>query len=73
MTALEAIQVQRAEEQSRSVRMRGYWERDSWDVPAKRQVRTRLRRPCLAGQCERRVQAHGYCHMHWQRIQRGAL
>lgn len=72
MTTLEAIQLRRADEQVRAERLGGYWERDSWDVPRSRIAPEKpRRRPCLAGDCDRRVRSGGYCHMHGRRLARG--
>jgi hypothetical protein len=71
VTTLDAIALRRANEQTAAVVLDGRWERDSWDVPRDRRPARPPRRACLAGDCARKVQARGYCHMHAERIKRG--
>lgn len=73
MTSLvEVVVLRRADEQVRSVRLGGYWERDSWDVlNGVTPRRVKRFRPCLAGDCTRPVTRWGYCHVHAQRVSRG--
>jgi hypothetical protein len=72
VSPLEAVILRRADEQTRSVRLTGYWERDSWDVPASPAPRPVKRARCLAGDCADPVSGqHGYCRTHWLQITRG--
>lgn len=73
MTSLvDVVVLRRADEQVQAERLTGYWERDSWDVlNARDPERLRRTRPCLAGDCTRRVHRWGYCHVHAQRVSRG--
>jgi hypothetical protein len=71
MSPLETVILRRADEQTRTVRLTGYWERDSWDVPRAPAPVSSRRARCLAGDCDARVTANGYCRTHWLQITRG--
>jgi hypothetical protein len=72
MSPLETVILRRADEQTRTVRLAGYWERDSWDVPAAPVPRPVKRARCLAGDCADPVSGqHSYCRTHWLQITRG--
>lgn len=66
---LDRIVIARADEQVRDVAMRE--PRDPWRLRggqhAKRPKRWRRTR-CLAGDCDRPVRHHSYCHVHWLRL-----
>jgi hypothetical protein len=67
-TFVESVLLRRADEQTRTVRLTGYWERDSWDVPRAPAPKPTTRARCLAGDCAARVTANGYCRKHWGRV-----
>lgn len=73
MSLLDQVVLRRAEEQVAAAAVDHRWERDSWDVtgPRWRHMPKQRRRPCLAGDCARRVVAMGYCHRHAQKIRAG--
>jgi hypothetical protein len=73
MSPLDAIVIARADEQAQAVRFDHGWERDSWAVkgPQPKPARKKSRARCLAGDCDGRVVAMGYCQMHAHRIRRG--
>lgn len=73
MISLDAIILRRAEEQVRAYRMDEPTTHDRWAVKPAQYVARKVdrSRPCLAGDCDRRVSHHGYCSMHWNRVLRG--
>jgi hypothetical protein len=70
VTNLEAIVLRRADEQVRGERLRGYRERDSWDVPEAAQRARPAPKACRAG-CGARAVAEGLCRVHVARLRRG--
>jgi hypothetical protein len=71
VSPLDTVVLRRADEQTRSVRLTGYWERDSWDVPrnALAPAQPQHRAHCLA--CEKPARTRGYCRPHYLQITRG--
>ncbi len=72
MTPLDLVVLRRADEQVANLRLVQHWERDSWDVPAaRRPPRKKSRARCLAGDCDERPVAFGYCRRHIGKVRAG--
>jgi hypothetical protein len=69
VTLVERVQLRRAEEQiSGDAPYRPVWGHTGDDVPRARPPDTPKPRPCLAGDCSRKVERWGYCEAHAFRV-----